>query len=44
MMEFMLHGLAEFSQLSKKILERGNSFKDIMSGMLNIKQSADDDE
>ncbi len=45
MMEFILHGLAEFSQLSKKILERGNSFKDMMSGVFTMKPGeVDDDE
>lgn len=42
MMEFMLHGLAEFSQISKKILERGNLFKDMMSGVFNMRQEEEE--
>jgi len=36
MMEFAIHGLAEYSQLSKKILTRSLEFSDILSGMLNM--------
>jgi magnesium chelatase subunit I len=35
LMELVLHGLAEFSQLSKKPLVRGFEFTDLMSGMFN---------
>lgn len=35
MMEFVLHGLAEFSQLSRHNLTKGIEFKDLMSGMFN---------
>lgn len=42
--EFLLHGLSEFSQISKKQLERGIKFKDLMSTMFNFKQGSDDDE
>ncbi|MEO8149219.1 MAG: magnesium chelatase [Bacteroidia bacterium] len=42
MMEFCLHGLAEFSQISKKSLEKGVRFKDLMSGMLNFKGGLED--
>ena len=45
MMEFSLHGLAEFSQISKKGLERSIRFKDMMSSILNFRgNAADDDE
>lgn len=48
MMEFALHGLAEYSQLSKKILTRSLQFSDILSGMFNMpdfgKYDDDDDE
>lgn len=45
MMEFVLHGLAEFSQLSKNTLTSGIEFKDLMSGMFDMKQDkAKDDE
>jgi len=33
MMEFALHGLAEFSMLSKNNLEDGLQFKDLLSSM-----------
>jgi magnesium chelatase subunit I len=36
-MEFVLHGLAEYSQLSKKNLETGTRFNDLMTGMFNMK-------
>lgn len=35
-MEFVLHGLAEYSQLSKHKLEQGNRFQDLMSSMINM--------
>ena len=41
-MEFVLHGLAEFSQLSKHRLERGIQFKDIMTGMFNMDDYRED--
>jgi magnesium chelatase subunit I len=34
MMEFLLHGMAEYSLLTKKYLERGLQFNDILGGML----------
>jgi magnesium chelatase subunit I len=43
MMEFLLHGLAEYSILSKRMLERGLQFKDILSGMFNPNSSFDMD-
>ncbi len=36
LMEFALHGLAEFSQLSKKSLTTGTRFKDLLSSMFNM--------
>jgi len=36
LMEFALHGLAEFSMLSKNRLEKGLQFKDLLSGMLGV--------
>ncbi len=48
MMEFTLHGLAEYSQLSKKMLTRALQFSDLLSGMFNTKDFGkfddDDDE
>jgi magnesium chelatase subunit I len=35
LMELVLHGLAEFSQLSRQNLNKGFEFKDLMSGMLS---------
>ena len=36
LMEFKLHGLAAYSLISKKVLERKIEFKDLMGSMLNI--------
>ncbi len=41
LMEFALHGLAEFSFLSKHLLDSGLQFRDLLSSMLPM---ADDDE
>lgn len=43
MMEFALHGLAEYSFLNKYRLERGVQFSDMLSGMFSTEE-ADDDE
>ncbi len=46
-MEFALHGLAEFSQLSKHNLSTGTSFKDLLSSMFTMPgpgEADDDDE
>ncbi len=44
MMEFALHGLAEYSQLSKHQLSRGIQFKDLLSSMFTMPDPSDDDE
>jgi magnesium chelatase subunit I len=45
LMEFLLHGLAEHSLISKKIAESGQySFGDILGSMLNMNFSMEDDE
>ncbi len=45
MMEFALHGLAEYSLLSKHSLTAGLQFKDLLSSMFTIpKPDADDDD
>jgi magnesium chelatase subunit I len=48
LMEFALHGLAEYSLLSKHHLERGLQFKDLISGMFNMpggeEEDTDEDE
>lgn len=43
MMEFALHGLAEFSLISKKSLDTGLQFKDLLDSMFNGKDFADDE-
>lgn len=42
-MEFALHGLAEYSQLSKKLLETGMQFKDLFSSMFDMGAPDEDD-
>ena len=44
LMEFVLHGLAAYSLISKKILETSVEFKDLMGSMLNIQTSSSFDE
>ena len=43
-MEFVLHGLASYSLISKKILETSVEFKDLMGSMLNIQSSTGYDD
>ncbi len=43
LMEFALHGLAEYSLISKHRLERGLQFKDLISGMFNMEKGDEDD-
>lgn len=40
MMEFVLHGLASYSLISKKIVENRIEFKDLMGSMLNLGNSS----
>ena len=44
LMEFVLHGLASYSLISKKILETSVEFKDLMGSMLNIQSSGNFDD
>lgn len=47
MMEFALHGLAEYSQISKNNLVKGLQFKDLLSGMFSIpteQENEDEDD
>jgi len=45
LMELVLHGLAEYSQLGKSMLELGGlQFKDLLSGMLDLDSLGGDDE
>jgi magnesium chelatase subunit I len=37
LMEFLLHGLAEFSQVSKAFLDNGYSFKDMLGSLFNAR-------
>lgn len=43
-MEFILHGLAEFSQLSKQKLDGSIQFRDLMGSMFNLGPEDEDDE
>jgi magnesium chelatase subunit I len=38
MMEFVLHGLASYSLISKKVIEGRIEFKDLMGSMMNLKE------
>jgi magnesium chelatase subunit I len=44
LMEFVLHGLAAYSLISKKTIEGRIEFKDLMGSMLNLGSSAYDDD
>ena len=44
LMEFVLHGLVEYSQLSKHRLDSGIQFKDLMSSMFNMGDHDDEEE
>lgn len=44
MMEFALHGLAEYSFLSKHLLESGLQFKDLLSSMFTTRETRDEEE
>lgn len=43
LMEFALHGLAEYSQLSKHNLTTGSQFKDLLSSMFTIPKNYSDE-
>lgn len=43
-MEFVLHGLAEYSMLSKGLLAKGTKFKDLLSGMMGSNAADDEDD
>jgi magnesium chelatase subunit I len=42
LMELALHGLAEYSMLSKHSLEKGMQFKDLISSMFNMESDSED--
>ncbi len=44
MMEFALHGLAEYSLISKHNLSAGLQFKDLLSSMFTLPKPGDEDE
>ncbi len=44
MMEFALHGLAEFSMLSKHQLEKGSQFKDLLSSMFSMPEDLGEED
>jgi magnesium chelatase subunit I len=44
LMEFALHGMAEYSLLSKYTLERGTQFKDLFSSMFTMKPGRDEED
>jgi magnesium chelatase subunit I len=44
LMEFILHGLAEFSQLNKGFLDNGFAFSDMFNSLFNLQPDEDDDE
>jgi len=44
LMEFVLHGLASYSLISKKILETSVEFKDLMGSMMNFQSSSYDED
>jgi len=44
LMEFLLHGLAEFSQVSKAYLDNGYSFKDMLGSLFNASFDDEDEE
>lgn len=43
LMEFALHGLAEYSLISKHYLTAGHQFKDLLSSMFNLPNDDDDE-
>lgn len=44
LMEFVLHGLAEFSQLNKGFLDNGFSFSDMFNSLFNMEPDEDIDD
>jgi magnesium chelatase subunit I len=44
LMEFVLHGLAEYSLIGKSRLENGSSFSDLLSGMFTMSNFQEEDD
>jgi magnesium chelatase subunit I len=42
LMEFVLHGLSEFSQLNKGFLDNGFAFSDMFNSLFNLQPDEDD--
>jgi magnesium chelatase subunit I len=42
-MEFILHGLVEFSQLSKNALETGFDFKDLLNSVFSSRGGGEEE-
>jgi magnesium chelatase subunit I len=42
-MEFVLHGLSEFSQLNKNFLDNGFTFSDMFNSLFNMEADGDED-
>ncbi|MCH5688211.1 hypothetical protein LWM68_30530 [Niabella sp. W65] len=43
-MEFVLHGLASYSAISKKLFENKIEFKDLFGSMMNMGSDEQDEE
>ena len=44
LMEFVLHGLAEYSQLNKKYLDSGFGFSDMFDSLFNTELGEDEED
>lgn len=44
MMEFVLHGLAEFSKIGRHVMDNGTDFKDLLESMLPNSDEFDDED
>jgi magnesium chelatase subunit I len=44
LMEFVLHGLAAYSLISKKVVENETRFSDLLGTMMNFSLSNEDEE
>ena len=44
LMEFVLHGIAEFSMISKNVIEQGLTFKDLFNSVFSFDENDLDDE
>lgn len=44
LMEFLLHGLSEFSQVSKSYLDNGYAFKDMLGSLFNARFDEDEED